>query len=358
MTKICFLSGDIGRSGGTERVTTVIASALAQEGVDVVILSLSNGHSTYFPVHPDVTLYSMRMERHSSNYGDVRIWRRLRDFLRENRIDCVIDVDTVLSYYSIPATWRTRTKVISWEHFHYFINVGGAFQRFRRAAGRRLAVRCAKAVVTLTERDRQQYLEQLRCLTQIVPIPNPLTISHSKKSDLSSKVVLAAGRLVAEKGFDLLIQAWAEIWFKHSSWRLRIVGSGSDEEALKRQAVELGLAAGVEFVPHSSDMESQYRTASIYACSSRFEGFGLVLVEAKSFGLPVVSFDCACGPSDIVRDGIDGLLVPAENVHLLAISLERLMLDEQCRRDYGDRALEDRRFDLDNIVASWRGLLA
>lgn len=355
--RICFLSGDIGRSGGTERVATVIASGLADCGYDVSILSIGGGLQSYFPLSSKVHLFSLNMENKSANLSDVIIWFRLHKFLKQKGINLVIDVDTVLSWYSIPATWGTDAEVISWEHFHFFINVGDVFQRFRRAAGRLMATKFAKAVVTLTDKDRQQFLKHLTCSVPLIAIPNPKTIAHEFRSSLDAKVVLTAGRLVPQKGFDLLLEAWAQIQPLPVNWRLRIVGSGREEEVLKTRAHILKIAESVDFVPHASDMAAQFTSAAVYACSSRFEGLPLALIEAKSFGLPIVSFDCDCGPSDIVRNGTDGVLVPKEDVACLARGLRELMLDDERRKRFGQRAYEDTRYELNNVVKKWKMLI-
>ena len=112
MRRVCFFSGNIGRSGGTERVTTVVASALAEQGMEVSILSLVHGEKSPFPLHPAVCLHSLHMERHSANFSDIRIWSRLRKFLRRQAIERIVDVDTANSWYSIPAAWGTDAKVV------------------------------------------------------------------------------------------------------------------------------------------------------------------------------------------------------------------------------------------------------
>ena len=353
MMRVCFFSGDIRRSGGTERVATVIASALAHRGYEVTILSLANGETSFFPVAPGIRLCSLGMEGRSANLSDGRIWLSLHRFIKEESIGYLINIDIILSWYSIPASIGTQTKVISWEHFHFFINVGDFFQRWRRSAARWLAVNFSSAVVTLTEKDRDQYLRSLRCKAPVVAIHNPKTIAHTKKAALDSRVVLAAGRLTPQKGFDLLLQSWATVVTKATDWKLRIVGSGEDEALLKALTGDLGLTDTVEFIPRTDDMERHFLEASVYALSSRFEGFGLVLVEAKSFGLPVVSFDCDCGPSDIVRDGRDGVLVRSDDVESFAQGLLVLMNDEAKRKEFGDVAWKDERFELEKIVDEW-----
>jgi glycosyltransferase involved in cell wall biosynthesis len=357
MRRVCFFAGNIGRSGGTERVTTVVASALAELGFDVSILSLSHGENSHFPLHSAVRLHSLHMERHSANFSEIRIWSRLHTFLRQQAVERIVDVDTVHSWYSIPAARGTDAKVIAWEHFHLFVNVGDWPQRLRRLAGRRLAARWAAAVVTLTEKDRQQYLTHLPCRAPVAAIPNPVTIDHKERARLDAARVLSAGRLVSQKGFDMLIEAWAQISPRHPEWRLRIVGSGPEEALLKSRASHLNIVDRVEFAPNTVDMAAEFQSASIFACSSRFEGFGLVIVEAKSFGLPVVSFDCDCGPSDILRHEQDGLLVPKEDVPALAAALDRLMSNEKERKTFGQSAIEDTRFDLGRILPAWQRVL-
>jgi len=358
MRRVCFISGNIGRSGGTERVTTIVASALAERGFDVSILSMIHGETSHFPLNPAVRLHSLHLEGYSANFSDFRIWSRLRRFLKREAIERIVDVDTGASWSSIPAAWGTDAKVFAWEHFHLFANVGDWPQRLRRSAGRRLAAHWAAAVVTLTEKDRRQYLTNLHCHAPVVAIPNPVTIAHRERARLDARLVLAAGRLVSQKGFDMLLEAWAQISPRHPEWQLRIVGSGPDEVLLKSQATRLNIVEGVEFAPNTIDMASEFQSASIFACSSRFEGFPLVIVEAKSFGLPVVSFDCDCGPSDILRHEEDGLLAPKEDVQALGAALDRLMSNEKERKAFGRRAIEDRRFDLDRVLPLWQRLLA
>lgn len=358
MKKICFFSGDIARSGGTERVATVIASELAKCGYAVSILSVSNGERAFFPLHPDVQLHSLHMEGRSANLSDFATIIKLHRYIKRNAIEIIVDVDVILSWYSLPASIGTSAEVVSWEHFHFLINVGDFFQRFRRKWARILASRFSKCIVTLTDKDKHQYLNNLSCLTKVVAINNPNTIGNQKKANLDSNIVLAAGRLTNQKGFDLLLKSWSLIAARYPEWSLNIVGSGECEKMLKNLAYSLKLDNSVEFIPKTNNIEKYYLGASIYALSSRYEGFGLVLIEAKSFGLPIVSFDCDFGPADIVRDGVDGILVSREDVQSLADGIMKLICNSAQRSLFGKNALLDRRFDAVNIIAAWQKILS
>jgi glycosyltransferase involved in cell wall biosynthesis len=164
--------------------------------------------------------------------------------------------------------------------------------------------------------------------------------------------------LERQKGFDLLLRAWAKVQHQCPDWSLRIVGSGSQEPILKDLMISLGLEPSVQLAPFSRQIEEHYRESSVFVCSSRFEGFGLVLAEAKAAGLPVVSFDCRCGPSEIVRHNYDGLLVKAGKSEQLAAALRVLICDEQKRVLFSSRASADHRFDGEQILNDWEDLLA
>lgn len=338
-------------------MTTVIASELAARGWKVCILSLEGGETSAFPLHPSVALASLHMEGRSANFSDLVIWYRLRRFLRERSIEVQIDVDVILSWFSIPSSWRLPVQVISWEHFHCRINVGDLGQRLRRRLGRWVAIRGAFAVITLTERDRKQYVCMSADVSKVHTIPNPVTIQPLPQVQGHYKIVLAAGRLVPQKGFDLLLDAWAQLGEEILGWMLRIVGNGPEEALLRKKVKELGIDESVDFAGGISNMAAEYAAASLYVMSSRFEGLPLVLIEAKSSGLPIVSLDCDCGPSDIVRHGIDGDLVDAGDVDGLASAIRKLVLDPPLLERYGINARQDTRFGLEPVIKQWEFLL-
>jgi len=192
----------------------------------------------------------------------------------------------------------------------------------------------------------------------VINIPNPKTLKHAKQSSLDEKIVLAAGRLVPEKGFDLLLNSWSKVIIHEPNWRLRIVGSGSEEQNLKNISTALNIKNSVDFFPHSKDMVGYFSSASIFACSSRFEGFPLVLIEAKSFGIPIVTFDCGSGPAEIVGDNIDGLLVSNGDCNQLANSILDLIRNKDKLIKFGKNAINDKRYNIDQIIPLWKCILS
>jgi glycosyltransferase involved in cell wall biosynthesis len=163
--------------------------------------------------------------------------------------------------------------------------------------------------------------------------------------------------MVRQKGFDLLLQAFALCLERHPSWTLSLFGEGTEHQQLCALAGRLGLERQVRFEPVTSEPEKVMRESDLFVLSSRYEGFPMVLLEAMASGLPVISFDCLSGPREIIRDEIDGILVPPEDVKALAAAMDRLMGDNEERRRLGARAVEiTQRFGLSQVTAMWRSV--
>jgi glycosyltransferase involved in cell wall biosynthesis len=211
------------------------------------------------------------------------------------------------------------------------------------------------ALTVLTEEDRGDYLGMapvVECIPNATPDP------HDRRATLDAKVVIAAGRLNKQKGFDQLIAAFAAVARERPDWQLRIYGSGPQRPALQRLIVEHGLWDSVFLMGRARDLGKQLVKASIFALPSRWEGFGLVLVEAMSHGLPVVAFDCPRGPSEIVTAGEDGLLVAEGDVVGFGTALLEVVNDDERRRRMGAAAASSAgRFSIEPFAERWEALL-
>ena len=275
---ICFFVGNINHSGGTERVAAIIGNALAEKGYRVSILSLWQGDQPFFSLSESIALGSLYKERRRFTFRYPAVVFKLRRYVKENKINVLIDVESMLALYSVSALGFTDIRHITWEHFNFKSNLG---LRSRQLA-RRLAARFSDVVVTLTERDREFWLNGTSAKAKIVAIPNPVPFELPEVNyDADSKIVLAVGRLTYQKGFDMLIEAWAKLAHHAPGWKLRIVGSGEEEEQLKKQAACLNVHSCIEFIPNTPDVHKHYQEAAFYCLSSRYEGFPMVLLEAQ-----------------------------------------------------------------------------
>jgi glycosyltransferase involved in cell wall biosynthesis len=212
-------------------------------------------------------------------------------------------------------------------------------------------------VSTLTEGDTRHYRRFLRGRTRVECMPNGVRDVGDLRAPLDAKVVVAAGRISRQKGFDRLLKAWAKVAPEHPDWELRIFGEGHLGPRLRKLIEQLDIGGSARLMGFTSQLDEELAAASLYVMSSRREGFPMALLEAMAVGLPVVSFDCPTGPRDIIREGIDGHVVSNGDIDGLAGAMSRLMADEASRRAYGEAAREvAARYSIDRIAERWESL--
>jgi glycosyltransferase involved in cell wall biosynthesis len=245
-------------------------------------------------------------------------------------------------------------KVAGHEHMHLSAHP----KRVRRMIASRY--RGLDGLIVLTRADRDEFAKALDGTgVPIVCIPNATRDLGGPPSALENRLIIAAGRLANQKGFDMLIQAFAQVNARHPDWQLRICGAGPHARRLRRLAARMGLSSRVALPGRSASLGEEMARASMLVLSSRFEGFPLVLVEAMHKGLPVVSFDCPTGPGEIVEDRRNGILVPAEDVDGLARGMIALIEDPELRRRCGAEAARTAEaYRMDVIGPKWDAFVA
>jgi glycosyltransferase involved in cell wall biosynthesis len=342
--------------GGTIRSVLTLAEQLAQR-FDVEVVSVHRRRERpFFAMPPGVNVTTLDDRRpgrprpwparaldavpsvlmHQDDYGfaSCSLWTDLQlvRALRRQRGGVLIATRPGLNLIAARAAPHD-VLTIGQEHMNFASHPARLAAEIRATYGR------LDGLAVLTEGDLRDYGELLSAgRTAVVRIPNPLPSLEGPRSELTQPVIVAAGRLTSQKGFDLLIDAFARIAPRCRGWTVRIFGSGSQRELLRERIVERGLQNDVLLMGRTERLGVELAQASIFALSSRYEGFGMVLVEAMSKGVPVVSFDCPRGPADIISDGQDGLLVPAGDIAAFGQALLRLVRDEGLRRQMGAAA--------------------
>lgn len=214
------------------------------------------------------------------------------------------------------------------------------------------------AVAVLTDRDRQTYDLALGGTARLEWIPNAAPALDAPASTLEHPVAIAAGRLTTQKGFDMLIPAFAQVVARHPEWTLRICGGGGQRKRLEGLIIEHGVSNNILLMGPMDRLDLEMSKASMYVLSSRFEGLPMVMIEAMSLGLPIVSFDCPTGPRDVIEDGVSGVLVPDGDVDALAAAMLGVIEDPERRRALGaGAAARAKDFSLDAIGPRWAALL-
>lgn len=215
------------------------------------------------------------------------------------------------------------------------------------------SLRHCNCVVTLTNQD-VPFWHNYAKRTEV--IPNMLTISPKRVTNYNAKRVISAGRYMSEKGFDMLIEAWSMLPEELNDWHLYIFGNG-ERSTYQELVDQYHMQDTIHLMPATKDIAEEFSKSSLYVMSSRYEGFGLVLAEAMSCGLPCVSFDCPYGPREIIRDGKDGLMAKHKDVEDLARKLSQLMSDKELRQSMGEQAIKNiARYESQTIMNQWINL--
>ena len=243
-------------------------------------------------------------------------------------------------------------------HFRYSFVKNNSRNILRRAVARyrdiELGYKVKKldALVTLTQEDASLWPNDVKKYT----IPNPLSFVKNNKSEGNTKRIIAAGRLTKEKGFDQLLYAWELVFKSFPDWSLAIYGEGEEYNNLQYIIKEKELK-NVQICPFDENISEQFVKSDFYVLSSRFEGFGLVIIEAMECGLPVVSFNCKSGPSEIISNGVDGVLVNDGDISALADAMMSLMKDSSIISSMSRKAIEKAGvYKIDNIMRQWISL--
>lgn len=357
MIHVCFFSGDITRSGGTERVGTVIANELQkEEQLKISFLSLwENRKTPYFFIADGIERNSLYEKETKGIYHVFDYIYRLRSFLKKNTIDILVDIDGILDMYSIPALIGMKIKLISWEQFNYYQN---PYVNYRKLT-RKMAAKWADAIVVLTKEDMGYYKNNLKIKGQIRQIYNPIIIKENiEPYDIDRKSIISVGRLTEQKGFDILVEVANKVLPIHKDWRWMIIGDGEDKELLNQKILQNGLEQQLTILSTVTDIDSYYEKSSIYVMTSRYEGFGLVLTEAKSHNLPCVSFRCPAGPAEIITEGINGYLVDCFDINAMSEKINRLIENEKLRKEFSKKALiGTEQFNINQVKKEWVKLI-
>lgn len=358
-------------SGGAERVLANKANALVKRGVEVYIITTDQaGRKPFYALDERIRCYDLDinyMSRRNRFYWQkvYHYWnntrkhkQRLEALLKSLQVDITVSMNGFETSL-LPNIHDGSKKVLE---FHtsrpalQFLVRPGILGLFNRYLNFKMffSIKKYDRFIVLTYEDAKNWMQY----DNVEIIPNARTFEYDKPlADLNKHHVLAVGHYTHIKGFERLIQAWSLINKEIQDWTLHIVGEGELRQALQCQINELHLQDSVFLDGLSSHIREKYLESSILAVSSYHEGFSMVILEAESLGVPVVSFACPCGPRDIIRDGEDGFLVPNGDIQQLANRLMELMKDEKERKEMGRRAfLNSKRFSDEAIMDKWMDL--
>lgn len=347
-------------AGGAARVMVNMANYWVGAGWRVSLISFEDGSSSsFYSVDERVDLEYLGLNKFSPNLwaslkNNSRRFAAIRRAVVRRNPDAVISFIDTANVRVLLSLIGTGLPVIVSERIHpAHEKIGSLWGRLRR-----LSYPLAAGLVVQT-RDVAEFFKGWS-LKDMRVIPNPVQplSGRGEYPALSSPLAVAVGRMYPQKRYDLLLRAFARAHQKHGDWTLAIAGDGPLRGDLQALAAELGVADAVRFLGHIKDIGGVLEQADVYVMSSAYEGFPNSLCEAMAAGVSAVSTDCPSGPSDIISDGVDGLLVANEDEEALTQGLARIMGDASLRYALGSEARKvSERFSTESVMGMWEALI-
>ena len=344
MKKIVLVIKDAYSYAGTENICNFMSECLG-ETHEVTIYSLEGNGKTFYPFEHVKQIVSFEGQSNPIKSAVARI--------NEEGFDTVFLISmgrlsVMFAFWNLLAMKKKRGKAYACEHIA--INSFSKPIKFLKF----LLLRYYDRVIVLTEKDHQVFS---RWRIPSKPIPNPVVYKNYLRQT-RHRQALAVGRLDNQKGFDLLLDIWRDFARNHPDWTLVIAGDGELRQQLHDQAAVLGITDSVKFVGKVSNINDYYRDSDMALMTSRYEGLPLVLLEAKSWSLPVVAYDCPTGPQEIINHGEDGFLVPMNDKATFLARMEQLASDDALFYAMSEKTKQTAlKFDGNQIKQSWLSLV-
>jgi glycosyltransferase involved in cell wall biosynthesis len=351
--------------GGAERAAILLASGFLKKNYQVSLVTIAGTERDFYKVPDGVHRLALNIAGNSPTpfhalWNNLyRLWV-LRQTIRALQPDAVISFLVETNILTLLALIQTNYPVLVSEQNNPGSGPKNVWKKLRH-----WIYPLANKVVSVSE-GVDNYFDNWLPKTQRAVIFNPLqpiseepgTFDLPKGADPNKKWAIAMGRLVYQKNFELLLSAFHKIIDRYPDWQLLIFGEGEMRTELENLRDQFGLGDRVLLPGLTNNPIAVLKTAQLFILSSRWEGLPAVLFEALACGLPVIATDCPSGPREIIRDGVDGLLVPNEDLSALIAVMERLMSDEEERKRLAARGPEvAERFSLDKIVGMWEVVL-
>lgn len=374
--KIAYVFDSLTRTGGTERILTSKMNYLADVmGYDVYLVTWCQFNQPYpFPLSSKIHHTDIAVNLENKSRGilhriifQIKTRNELRKRLQQTIGSITPDIIIATAYQQpgLICSLSTGAKKILESHcpkslilgvnnsiFVKGWNLSIIYHRYSVLHSLHVAEKKCDCLVCLTNGDAEEWKTKAK-----IVIPNSIALKNGNLSTCTAKRVICAGRLNEQKGFDMMIDAWIFVANKHKDWGLAIFGEGELKDSLIKQSDNNNLSGCVHIYPFSNNIYSEYAKSSIYVLSSRYEGFGLVLAEAMSCGIPCISFDCHYGPSDIIRDGVDGLLVANGDTKALADAICWMIEHDAERISMGKKAKANiERYGREVVMKQWDDL--
>ncbi|WP_202703174.1 glycosyltransferase family 4 protein [Flavobacterium sp. UGB4466] len=357
--RLLYIVPKIKKPGGVARVLAIKANYFVEYfGYEVHILSQNEETgSPFYTFNTEIVFHNIILKGNIFKFFNS-FQKHINQKVSEIKPDVILIADNGLKAFIFPFVTKTKVPIVFECHGSKFIEEKDLKRGLTSQSIRRIkyqfkdfSARKFTKIVALSEESLKEWNVE-----NGVVISNPSWIESNRVSNLQHKKVIAIGRNSFEKGLDRLLLIWKEIIQKHPDWVLDIYTDGID--ALKKEAIQLNIESGINYMPFVENIEEGYCRASVFAMTSRTEGFPMVLLEAMALGLPCVAYDCPIGPGSIITNAKNGFLIPDDNIEKYVEKLSFLIENEEVRLKFGEEAKQtSENYALDKIMEQWRFFL-
>lgn len=358
--RVYFYLADITFTGGIEKITTTLSNYFVGHGIDVIIVSNFRTNKEFsYPLDSRVKTEFLTEIPYSGKPGS---FKRLKMFFdNKNRVKSFFSAlhNEMIIVQTFPNSFlywlcmgkKNHNRIINVEHVHYFY-----YKLFIRTL-RYFVYKTYNNVCVLTNADKRQY-DKLKINATCIPNATDLKkIIALNAFNLRRKTILGVGRLEEQKNFQALIQVFVRVHEKHPEWNLEIYGGGTLKTALQHQIDEAHITDCAKLMGVSNNISEVFQSSGFFVLSSLFEGFPMVICEAMANGCPVVSYACPNGPSDLIKDGENGLLVENQNEEKLYEAICKMIKSEELREHCSRNALVSvKKYSIENVFSQWKFL--
>ena len=357
---IIIFSSNMSEVGGIQRLTATLANSFIKQNnnkICIINTGIKKGRDKFYiderveNLYMDIAVKDLQgLNILQKLFNNIKIFYKIRKFYKnytfgdeKNVVIALGHSQSCLLPFVIPK--RKNIKIIGSQHNP--ITYNKIYSLIRKFSLKKL-----DKYILINKTMQDDILEHYNLSnTYVIENPNEM---NAEISDLKNRVVLAVGRLTEQKQFDVLIDIWNMICRKNKEWKLKIIGEGPLRDKLLEKIKEYKLDDSIILQDFKENMSEEYKNADILVMTSKYEGFGLVLVEAQSCGLPTIAFDCPTGPRNIINDGKDGYLIKNNDLNEFSIKLNYLINNINLINKFSKNAIENaKRFDIDSITDKW-----
>lgn len=354
MKNICFVVYDLSVVGGVERVVESLANRLSENHIVHIVSLHSNALNPAFQFNKSISIgfFNMKEDRLRNQMIEGTI--KLANYFRRYKIDVAFLEATYAGFIGAPLGILSKTKICFCDH-------GALYNQLEDndiTSMRRISAKLCNKIIVLTQRSADDYKKYFNInRSKIIAIYNWIKealVDESREYDVDSKIIVTAGRFTKEKGFDLLVEVAKIVLKNNPDWKWYVYGDGPLKESIEQKIVEANLEDSLILKGFAHNIEEIYGRASLYVLPSYREGIPLVLLEAKAYKLPCVSFDVVTGPNEIIENNVNGLLVEPYDIYAMASGINQLILDPELRKQFSDQAYSNIwKFRESTILKQW-----